>query len=95
MSYITLYDRVLVKRNKAEEVSKGGIILSQRGQEKAFEGIVVSTGSGRLLKDGRIRELIVKAGDKILFAKYTGAEFKINGEDHLILKEDDILAVIE
>jgi chaperonin GroES len=89
-----LYDRILVKRVKADERSKGGIIIPTTAQEKATEAEVIAVGKGKLLDDGRILEPSVKKGDKILFGKYTGNEVKIDGEDHLILREDDILGVL-
>ena len=90
-----LHDRVVVKRVKEEEKSKGGIIIPDSAKEKPIEGQVVAVGNGKVLEDGTLRALEVKAGDRILFGKYSGTEVKIDGEEHLILREDEILGVIE
>lgn len=90
-----LHDRVLVKRVKEEDKTKGGIIIPDTAKEKPIEGKVISVGNGRILEDGSVRKLEVKAGDKILFGKYSGTEVKIDGEEHLILREDDILGIVE
>jgi len=95
MSVRPLHDRVLVKRVKSEEKTKGGIIIPDTAKEKPIEGEVVAVGNGRVQKDGSVQALEVKAGDRILFGKYSGTEVKLEGEDHLILREDDILAVLE
>jgi chaperonin GroES len=88
-----LADRVVVKRTKEEEKSKGGIIIPDTAKEKPIEGIVVAVGTGKVLKDGKVRPVDVNAGDRILFGKYTGQEVKIDGEEHVLLREDDILGV--
>ena len=91
-----LADRVLVRRlDDAEEQKVGGIIIPDTAKEKPQEGKVVAVGKGKVEEDGKVRPLDVKSGDKILFGKYAGTEIKIQGEDHLILREDDILGVIE
>ena len=90
-----LHDRVIVKRIEETEKTKGGIIIPDTAKEKPQEGKVVSVGPGRRLEEGKVIPLDVKAGDKILFGKYSGAEIKLDGEEHLILREDDILGVIE
>lgn len=90
-----LYDRLLVKRVAEEQKSKGGIIIPDTAKEKPIEGIIVAAGNGRYTDEGTIRPLQVKAGDHILFGKYAGTEVKIEGEEHLILREDDVLGVIE
>ena len=90
-----LHDRVLIKRLKEAEVSKGGIIIPDTAKEKPVEGEVVAVGSGRVLEDGKTRPMDVKPGNRILFGKYSGSDVKIDGEEHLILREDDILAVVE
>jgi len=90
-----LHDRVIVKRVEEEEKTKGGIIIPDTAKEKPIEGKVVAAGNGKLGEDGKLHPLDVKAGDRILFSKYAGTEVKINGEEHLILREDDILGVIE
>jgi len=95
MAIRPLHDRVLVKRVKEEEKTKGGIIIPDTAKEKPVEGKVVSVGNGKVLEDGTVRRLEVKAGDRILFGKYSGTEVKIDGEECLILREDDILAVVE
>ena len=88
-----LADRVVVKRTKEEEKTKGGIIIPDTAKEKPIEGVVVAVGSGKVLKDGKVRAVDVKAGDRILFGKYSGTEVKVDGEEHVLLREDDILAV--
>ncbi|MCS6798015.1 MAG: co-chaperone GroES [Myxococcota bacterium] len=90
-----LHDRVLVKRLASEEKTKGGIIIPDTAKEKPIEGKVVAVGNGRITDDGKVRPLDVKEGDRVLFGKYSGTEVKIDGEEHLILREDDILAVID
>jgi chaperonin GroES len=80
---------------KEEEKTKGGIIIPDTAKEKPIEGLVISVGNGKLLDDGTVRSLDVKAGDHILFGKYSGTEVKIDGEEHLILREDDILGVLD
>jgi chaperonin GroES len=90
-----LHDRVIVKRVKEEEKSKGGIIIPDTAKEKPIEGEVLAIGSGKVLEDGTVRKLDVKVGDRVLFGKYSGTEVKVDGEDRLILREDDILGVIE
>ena len=90
-----LGDRILVKRLEGEERTKGGIIIPDSAKEKPVEATVVAVGHGKLMKDGKLRALDVKAGDRILFGKYSGAEVKIDGEEHLILREEEVLAVIE
>jgi len=89
-----LHDRVIVKRVKEEEKTKGGIIIPDTAKEKPIEGEVLAVGNGKLLEDGKVHPLDVKVGDKILFGKYSGTEVKIDGEERLILREDDILGVI-
>jgi chaperonin GroES len=89
-----LADRVVIKRTAEEEKTKGGIIIPDSAKEKPVEGLVVAVGSGKILKDGKSRPLDVKAGDRILFGKYSGTEIKLDGEEHVLLREDDILAVL-
>jgi chaperonin GroES len=89
-----LQDRVLVKRLKEEEMTKGGIIIPDTAKEKPIEGKVMAVGNGRVLENGSVRPLEVKEGDTVLFGKYSGTEVKIDGEEHLILREDDILGVV-
>jgi chaperonin GroES len=95
MKFRPLADRIVVKRTKEEEKSKGGIIIPDTAKEKPVEGTIIAVGSGKVLKDGKVRPLDVKAGDKILFGKYSGTEVKIDGEEHVLLREDDVLAVLE
>ena len=90
-----LQDRVLVKRVKEDEKTKGGIIIPDTAKEKPIEGKVVAVGNGKVLDGGDTRPLEVKKGDRILFGKYSGTEVKLDGEEHLILREDDILGVVE
>jgi chaperonin GroES len=95
MAIRPLHDRILVKRVKEEETTKGGIIIPDTAKEKPIEAKVVAVGTGRLLDSGEVRALAVKKGDLVLFGKYGGTEVKIDGEEHLILREDDILGIIE
>jgi len=90
-----LGDRILVKRIKEEEKTKGGIIIPDAAKEKPQEGKVVAVGKGKVTEEGKLLVPDVKAGDKILFGKYSGSEVKLDGEEHLILREDDILGVLE
>ncbi|MGE3251124.1 MAG: co-chaperone GroES [Hyphomonadaceae bacterium] len=94
-SFRPLHDRVLVKRVKEEEKSKGGIIIPETAQEKPQEGEVVAVGPGGRDEDGERIDMDVKVGDRILFGKWSGTEVKIDGEELLIMKESDILGVIE
>jgi len=90
-----LQDRILIKRIEEEEKTKGGIIIPDAAKEKPMEGKVVAVGDGKTLENGTKAPLTVKVGDKILFGKYAGTEIKFDGEEHLILREDDILAIVE
>jgi chaperonin GroES len=90
-----LQDRVIVKRIAEEEKTKGGIIIPDTAKEKPQEGKVVAVGKGKMNDDGKVIPLQVKVGDKILFGKYSGSEIKIDGEEHLIMREEDILGVVE
>ena len=90
-----LHDRVIVKRVEEEETTKGGIIIPDTAKEKPVEGKVVAVGDGKVADDGKKIPLEVKAGDKILFGKYAGTEIQIDGEEHLIMREDDIIAIVE
>ena len=94
MSFRPLHDRVLVRRVEAEEKTAGGIIIPDSAKEKPAEGEIVSVGSGTRADDGKITPLDVKAGDKVLFGKWSGTEVKLDGEDLLIMKESDILGII-
>ncbi|HMV66020.1 MAG TPA: co-chaperone GroES [Myxococcota bacterium] len=95
MSFRPLYDRILVKRIDAEEKSAGGLIIPDSAKEKPQQATVIAVGHGRIQKDGALRPLTLKPGDVVLFGKYTGDEIKLDGDAHLILREDDVLAVIE
>ncbi|MDH3974530.1 MAG: co-chaperone GroES [Deltaproteobacteria bacterium] len=90
-----LHERVLVKRLEEEEVSKGGIIIPDSAKEKPAEGQIAAVGNGRISDEGKVTPLDVKVGDKILFSKYSGTDVKIDGEEFLIMREDDILAIFE
>ena len=90
-----LHDRLIVKRLEEEGKTKGGIIIPDTAKEKPIEGKVIAVGEGRIKKDGGKIPLEVKKGDRILFAKYAGTEVKIDGEEHVMMKEDDVLAIIE
>ena len=94
MSFRPLHDRVLVRRVEAEEKTAGGIIIPDTAKEKPQEGEVVSVGSGVRAEDGKVTPLDVKAGDRILFGKWSGTEGKIGGEDLIIMKESDILGIV-
>ena len=95
MALKPLYDRILATRLKSEEKTKGGIIIPESAKEKPLEGKVIAVGDGKLLDDGSLRKLAVKKGDKILFGKYAGTEMKVGGEEVVILREDDVLAIIK
>jgi chaperonin GroES len=90
-----LQDRVIVKRLEEEAKTKGGIIIPDTAKEKPMEGLVIAVGKGKTADDGKLIKLDVKAGDRILFGKYAGTEVKIDGEERLIMREDDILGIIE
>ncbi len=90
-----LQDRIIVKRIDEEEVSRGGIIIPDSAKEKPQEGKVTAVGKGKVGEDGKLQPLDVKKGDKVLFSKYAGTEINIEGDEHLIVREDDILGVLE
>ena len=90
-----LHDRILIKRLEAEEKTKGGIIIPETAKEKPVEGKVIAVGNGRILENGQKIAMDVKVGDVVLFGKYSGNEVKIDGEEHVVLKEDEIFAIIE
>lgn len=94
-SFRPLNDRVLIQRIEAEEKTAGGILIPDSAKEKPVEGKVVAVGNGKILDNGQTRKLEVKAGDHILFGKWSGNEVKIDGVEHLLIKEDEILAIIE
>ena len=95
MNFRPLHDRVLVRRIEAEEKTKGGIIIPDTVKEKPMEGEVIAVGTGTRDEQGKVHALDVKVGDRVLFGKYGGTEVKVDGEDRLILREDDILGVLE
>jgi chaperonin GroES len=95
MAIRPLHDRVLIKRVEEEQKTKGGIIIPDTAKEKPAEGKVVAVGTGRILEDGKVRALDVKKGDRVLFGKYSGTEVKVDGDELIILREEDILGVIE
>jgi len=95
MNLRPLHDRILVRRLDAAEQAKGGIIIPDTAKEKPQEGVVMAVGNGKVLENGTRLEMSVKAGEHILFGKYTGAEVKIDGEELLVLREDEVLAVTE
>lgn len=90
-----LHDRLVVKRIEAEEIVKGGIVIPDTAKEKPQSGVVMAIGKGKILENGNRIEMTVKEGDRILFAKYSGTEIKLDGEEYLILREDEVLAITE
>jgi len=95
MNIRPLHDRVIVKRLDEEEKTAGGLYIPDTAKEKPIQGKVIAVGAGKRDKNGKVVELTVKAGDRILFSKYSGTDIKLDGEEHLIMREDDILAVVE
>ena len=95
MNIRPLQDRVILKRVKEEEKTKGGIIIPDTAKEKPIEGEVVAVGNGKVMEDGTVKKLDVKVGDRVLFGKYSGTDEMLDGEERLIVREDDILAVLE
>jgi chaperonin GroES len=95
MNFRPLHDRILIKRIEEKETVKGGIIIPDTAKEKPQEGEVVAVGLGKKNEDGKVIDLDVKAGDRILFGKYSGAEIKIDGQEYLILREEEVLGIIE
>jgi chaperonin GroES len=90
-----LHDRVIVKRIEEEGKTKGGIIIPDTAKEKPIEGEIMAVGAGKILENGKKQPLEVKEGDKVLFGKYAGTDINIEGEEHLIMREDDIIAIVE
>jgi len=90
-----LQDRIIVKRVEGEEKSKGGIIIPDTAKEKPQEGKVIAVGKGKITDDGKLQPMDVKKGDRVLFSKYSGSEVNIDGEEHLIIREDDVLGILE
>tara|TARA_B100001769_G_C22057953_1_gene568861 strand:+ start:292 stop:582 length:291 start_codon:yes stop_codon:yes gene_type:complete len=95
MNIRPLHDRVIVKRMEEERTSPGGIVLPDAATEKPVKGEVLAVGNGRVMDSGEVRALDVKAGDQVLFGKYSGTEIKVDGEELLVMKEDDIVAIFE
>jgi chaperonin GroES len=95
MNIRPLQDRIIVKRLEEEEKTKGGIIIPDAAKEKPMQGEVVAAGKGKVSEDGKVNPLDVKVGDRILFGKYAGTEVKLDGEEYLIMREDDVLGVLE
>ena len=95
MNIRPLHDRVIVKRVEEDTMSPGGIVIPDSATEKPIEGEIIAVGNGKLLENGELRALDLKKGDKVLFGKYSGTEVKVGGEDLLVLREDDIMGVIE
>ena len=95
MNIRPLHDRVVVKRVEEDKTSAGGIVIPDSATEKPIEGKVIAVGNGKILDSGEVRALDVKKGDKILFGKYSGTEVKIDGEEYLVMREDDIMGIIE
>ena len=88
-----LHDRIVVKRLEGESTTKGGIIIPDAAKEKPIEGEVIAVGNGKVMPDGKVRSPAVSVGDRILFGKYAGTEVKLDGQEHIILREDDVLAI--
>jgi chaperonin GroES len=95
MKFRPLHDRVLVRRVESEQKTAGGIIIPDTAQEKPMEGEIIAAGSGRVNEDGKVTALDVKTGDRVIFGKWSGTEVKIEGEDLLIMKESDIMGIIQ
>jgi chaperonin GroES len=95
MTIRPLHDRILAKRVTETEKTAGGLFIPDTAKEKPLEALVIAVGNGKVMEDGSVRKLEVKAGDKVLIGKYSGSDVKLNGEEHIILREDDVLAVLE
>jgi chaperonin GroES len=95
MALRPLHDRVIIKRLEEEKISAGGIVIPDSAAEKPIRGEVIAAGTGKILEDGKVRPIAVKVGDKVLFGKYSGTEVKVDGEELLVMREEDIVAVIE
>ena len=95
MALRPLHDRVIIKRLEEEKMSAGGIVIPDSAAEKPVRGEVIAAGNGKILEDGKVRPIAVKKGDKVLFGKYSGTEVKVDGQELLVMREEDILAVIE
>jgi len=95
MKFRPLHDRLIVKRLESEEKTKGGIIIPDTAKEKPQEARVIAVGKGKITDDGKLQPMEVQKGDRILVGKYSGSEIKVDGEEHLIIREDDVLAILE
>ncbi len=95
MNIRPLHDRVIVRRMEEERTSPGGIVIPDNATEKPIKGEILAVGNGKILENGEVRPLDLKSGDKVLFGKYSGTEVKVDGEELLVMREDDIMAVIE
>jgi chaperonin GroES len=95
MNFRPLYDRILIKRIEAESKTPSGLIVPDAAKEKPQEGEVIAIGAGRTLSDGKVREISLNVGERVLFGKYTGDEIKLDGIEHIILREEDVLAVLD
>ena len=95
LKFRPLHDRILVQRMEEEEKTAGGIFIPETAKEKPIQGKVIAVGKGKILEDGNVRNLDVKKGDTILFGKYSGTDIKISGDEYLIMREDDVLGVID
>ena len=95
MKFRPLYDRVLIKRLEAEEVTAGGIVIPDNAKEKPSRGKVIAVGSGKILDNGETKPLIIKTGDVVLFGKYSGTEVKVDDEEYIVMSENDVLGIIE
>jgi chaperonin GroES len=95
MALRPLHDRVIIKRLEEEKMSAGGIVIPDTAAEKPIRGEVIAAGNGKILEDGKVRPIAVKKGDKVLFGKYSGTEVKVDGQELLVMREEDLLAVIE
>jgi chaperonin GroES len=95
MKFRPLHDRIIVRRIEGEEKTKGGIIIPDTAKEKPQEAKVIAVGKGKITDDGKLQPMEVQKGDRILVGKYSGSEIKVDGEEHLIIREDDVLAILE
>ena len=95
MALRPLHDRVIIKRLEEEKVSAGGIVIPDSAAEKPIRGEVIAAGNGKILEDGKVRPIGVKAGEKVLFGKYSGTEVKVDGQELLVMREEDLMAVID
>ena len=95
MALRPLHDRVIIKRLEEEKISAGGIVIPDSAAEKPIRGEVIAAGNGKILEDGKVRPVGVKAGEKVLFGKYSGTEVKVDGEELLVMREEDLMAVID